>query len=591
MTIATSSAELPAGYHVDPVTGAWLSLPWPGDPLLPWNHPDRMTLLPTSLGPEVIRFGEANLVHHLTGLPWRYTIGQKLFLVLWYAVDDEGRWLYRSGVKRGAKGTGKDPFAAAWANTELCGPVRLVDIDNGRAVGDRHRLSLVQIAANSEAQASDVLRVANAMVPAEMSAEFGFDKGITRTQLHDGSRIELLTASEKSSEGDPATAIALNESHHMTESNGGHKVAEVARRNVGKSPIDVQARLIEFTNAHQQGLDSVAERSYEAWQSQVGNPKAKRRDILYDTREAPPDTDLVDDGSRMAGLVAAYSDSPWADLRRIEDEMLDRRTSVADSIRYYLNGLGAAEDAWVDPMRFDALADVSEVVADDEQVALFLDCSKSSDATGLMGCRISDGFNFTIDVWQKPHGDRGKGWMAPRHEVDAAVRTAFEQFHVTWLGVDPSPAKDDDDEALYWVTQIDAWHRDFRDDVAVWATPGAQGNSVLFDMRLSQRGAVERNKVFTETAMHVAATIDEDLSADAKTFRHDGNAWLRQHTHNAKRRPNKWGVSLGKVNRDSTRLVDLAVCMVGANLGRRVVLNSGKLPKKRGKTKAYFHAR
>jgi len=39
--------------------------------------------------------------------------------------------------------------------------------------------------------------------------------------------------------------------------------------------------------------------------------------------------------------------------------------------------------------------------------------------------------------------------------------------------------------------------------------------------------------------------------------------------------------SLGKQSRGSSRLVDLAVAMVGARLGRRLVLNSGKGETKR----------
>lgn len=567
---ASFTAELPPGYYVDPASGAWLTLPWPGDPLLPWDHPERLALLPPSLGPGVIRWGEQWLVHHLTGQRWRYTPGQKRFLHLWYALDPEtGRWLYRSGVKRGSKGSGKDPGAAAWANTELCGPVHLVDWDGDRPVGGRHRLSLVQIAANSEAQAADVLRVANAMQSKAMRREFEVDAGITRTQLEDGSRIELLTASESSSEGDPATAIALNESHHMTASNSGHATAEVARRNVAKSPAYIQARLIEFTNAHRQGSDAVAERSFEAWQAQVSG-RTRRVDILYDSREAPPSTVLHDEQSLMVGLRAAYSDSPWADLERLRDEAQDPRTSPADSIRYYLNGLAAAEDAWIDPGQFDALARPDLVVTDKEPISLFLDCSKSEDATGLVACRISDGHVMTIQGWQRPHGDRGKGWLAPRHEVDAVVRALFDRYRVEWFGVDPSPAKDDDDEALYWGPMIDGWHRDFQNVVSLWATPGQKtGSAVLFDMRLSKPGGVERNRAFTEAAMQTARDIDEDAA-----LTHDGDSMLRMHAHNARRRPNKWGVSLGKVSRDSGKLVDLAVCMVGARLGRRLVLNS-----------------
>ena len=42
---------------------------------------------------------------------------------------------------------------------------------------------------------------------------------------------------------------------------------------------------------------------------------------------------------------------------------------------------------------------------------------------------------------------------------------------------------------------------------------------------------------------------------------------------NARRRPNRWGVSLGKENRESKKKVDVAVCKVGARMLRRAVLN------------------
>ena len=579
--ISDAAAELQPGYWVDEASGAWCTLPWPT------SQAAKDRLLASSLGPLVIDWAHGlrpdigpGLIDYQTGEPWRYTPGQQRFLILWWAFNPEkGRWLKRRGVKRGAKGTGKDPMGASMCLCELIGPTKLQRLVNGGWTGVRHRMPLVQIASNSESQSKDVLRVANAMLGREAREFYGIDCGETRTILatadETGGRLEVLTASEKSSEGDPATFVMLNESHHMTESSGGHKVATVARRNVGKSPAHIQARLCEYTNAHQQGADSEAERSFEAWQAQVAG-RAKRQDILYDSIEAPPNTDLYDDDSRWAGLVAAYMDSPWSDLERLEDEMLDPSTSVADSIRYYLNGLATAEDAWVDPRRFDDAARVDLVVADREQIAMFLDCSKSSDSTGLVASRISDGHVFVLGFWQKPHGERGKGWLAPRHEVDAVGRAAFDRYHVVWCGVDPSPARDDEDEHLYWRGVVDGWHRDFAKKLPVWATPGAKGHSVLFDMRIKTLGSTERNRVFTEAAMQCAQEIDED-----GTLTHDGDPALRMHVHNARRRPNPWGTSLGKISRGSGKLVDLAVCMVGARMGRRLALNSGKLPRKK----------
>lgn len=583
--MTTAISELLPGYFPDPPswfgTLAWCTLPYPLD------AEAKDALLARSIGPQVIAWAEGRsedtdgpgLIHYLTGEPWQYTAGQKRFLILWYSFDpDTGRWSYRSGLKRGAKGTGKDPFAAAWLNGELIGPTHLVRRD-GQWVGEQHRMPLVQVAANSEAQAKDVLRVANAMLPRRTREFFGINCGETRTIIEGGGRHEILTASEMTSEGDPATAIALNESHHMTASSGGHRIAAVARRNVGKSPRELQARLCEFTNAHTPGMDSVAEQTFLAWQAQAAG-QTRRVDILYDSIEAPPYLDIYTDDGLREFLRAAYADAPWADLDRLAGEVLDLRTSMADTVRFYGNGLGERENAWVDPRKFDELARPDVVVADQTQIALFLDCSKSEDATGLVACRIDDGYVFTAGMWQRPRGDRGKGWLAPRHEVDATVRAMFDRYKVCWFGVDPSPARDDSDESLYWMSLVHQWHVDFRDEVLVWATPGAQtGNAVLFDMRLSQRGGDARNRAFTEAAMQCQRDINDDAA-----FYHDGDAALRTHVHNAQQTTNQWGHGLGKVSRGSKKLIDLAVCMVGARLGRRIVLNSGQLEaKKTGK--------
>jgi hypothetical protein len=555
-----TEAELLPGYFLEDKTGAWLTLPpFPDD-------------VPT-IGHYVLAWAEGATeapgpLHHLTGDPWRFTKGQVRFVLWWYALGDGPRWRYRSGVKRGAKGTGKDPLLAVLALAELCGPTRPVWTGKEWR-GVRHNLALVQIGANSEGQAKDPLIVANAMVSKEMSDYYGFDKGILRTQIEGGSKIEVLTSSEISAEGDPATAIFLNESHHMKHSNGGQLLAGVARRNVGKSPGGM-ARVCEFTNAHMPGEGSVAEDSYEAWQAQVSG-KTKRADILYDSREAPPHLSLHDEEQLMEGLAASYGDAPWVDLERVRDEVQDLRISVAESIRFYFSSLPTSEDSWVDARNFDKLADPNISVADGEPIAMFLDCSKSEDATTLAACRMSDGFVFALQGWQREHGERGKGWLAPREEVDAKVRASFDRYDVQWFGVDPSPARDDSDESLYWMEMVDAWHRDFRDRVLLWASPGKQtGNAVLFDMRTSTPGGRDRVREFTEMAEKTAQAIDEEGS-----LRWDGDSMLRLHVHNARRRPNQFGVSIGKKTRDSKQLVDFAVTMVGALLGRRRVLNSG----------------
>jgi len=575
------------GYRLDPWydTDAWVTLPWPTD------QAEKDLLIACSIGPGVIDWAEGRgdgpgLIDYQTGAPWRYTPGQKRFVILWYAFDPAtGRFVYRRGAKRGAKGTGKDPFGASICNAELCGPTQLVfDDDEQRWVGIPHGMPLVQIASNSEAQSKDVLRVANGMWSKEARAYYDLDCGETRTIIKGtGGRQEVLTASESSAEGDPASFVFLNETHHMTETSGGHRVARVVRRNVGKSPAWLQARTLDGTNAHQQGADSTAERTFAAWQQQVvahaENPDVPI-DILYDSIEAPPTVNVFDPESLRRGLEAAYADAPWADIVRLMGEVLDPETPIADSIRYYLNGLAAAEDAWVDPRKLDALARPQVVVAERTQIAAFLDCSKSVDFTAFAGCRLADGHTFRLGAWGPPRGKAGDGWLAPREVVDATVRAAFERYKIEWFGVDPGPGRDDDDaDVLYWMPLIDGWHRDFGKRLKVWATPGARiGHAVLFDMRIKTLGGKDRNRMFTAAAMQ---TVEDIEQTGESAFTWDGDGLAMRHFHDAKRRPNPWGVSLGKVTRDSKKHVDLAVTYVGARMGRRIVLNSGKVRTRR----------
>lgn len=582
LTTAPSELLLP-GYRVDPETGAWWTLPWPDDP------DERLHIASNSLGPAIIdwsegRTDEPGLIHYQFGTPWQWTRFQKRFLILWYYVDPDARFIYRSGIVRGAKGTGKDPMAGAMCNCELLGPVEFFDWDDetGRPLGRKRGFPLVQVMSNSQEQSKDVLRVANAMWSRAAREYYALDCGETRTVIKDsGGRFEIPPSAEESGEGDPATFIALNETHHMSPSNGGSRVANMGRRNVGKAPRHIQARMCEYTNAHRQGSDTEGEKAFRAWQKQQAPGYKGKKDILYHSIEAAPPFDITTEEGRFRGLAQAYMDADWNDIQRKSDEMADDRTSVADSIRFYLNGLATEEDAWIEPDYFDALAE-QRVVADKDQIALFLDCSKSGDATAMMATRLSDMYCFVPfgdAVWERPHGLPSKErWLAPRAEVDAKARAILNRYEVVWFGIDPSPAEDDDSEALYWREVIDGLHRDYRNKLQVWATPGENiGNAVLFDMRLSQRGGIARNQLFTETAMTVQRWINEE-GRDG-LLRHDGHPTLRTHTHNARNRPNQWGTSLSKVTRDSSKHVDLAVCMVGSIMGARTALNSGKLKK------------
>src|SRR5580765_5172569 len=69
-----------------------------------------------------------------TGDRWEFTERQVRFILWWYSLDDQGRWVYYHGARRLAKGAGKSPFAALISLIELLAPVRLKDFDR-RVIG------------------------------------------------------------------------------------------------------------------------------------------------------------------------------------------------------------------------------------------------------------------------------------------------------------------------------------------------------------------------------------------------------------------------------------------------------------------------
>jgi hypothetical protein len=205
----------------------------------------------------------------------------------------------------------------------------------------------------------------------------------------------------------------------------------------------------------------------------------------------------------MAGLRAAYADAPWSDLERIRDEAQDPRVSVADSIRFYFSRCR--------PPRTPGSTRATSTRQDrrdrrrrraDRALPRLLEEHRRDRPLRLPPQRRPRVRPRRLAApARRPRQGLAR---APRDEVDAEVREAFARWDVLWFGVDPSPARDDEDEALYWADLVDEWHRDFRDDVLIWATPGAKnGNAVAFDMRLSQPGGRDRVRL-TEEAERTA---------------------------------------------------------------------------------------
>lgn len=520
-----------------------------------------------TLGWEVVRWASKYLRHPngpRVGQRWQFVDSQLRFLLWWYALDEDGGWLFQHGVRRLVKGSGKSPFAALIALAEFTAPVRLDRLDPaapGGCVGRPVAMPLVQIAATNESQTTNTMRMVRAFAPkgSRIVKEFGLDPGKTKYYSQAEGTLEIITSSAAGAEGAEATFVVADETEHWTESRGGPELAATLEDNLAKSG----SRMLETCNAWMPGVGSVAEDSWEAWLAQEEGRVRGGSRILYDARIAPPDTDLADDDSLRRALEWVYGDCWWVDQSLIFSRIRNPKARVDDSRRKYLNQPTAADDAWVTAQEWAACADPTRVVSDGEEIVLFFDGSKTRDATALLGCCMSDGHVFVVDIWEPD----------PRHTVesqvdvgavDLAVRRAFERWDVVGFFADVREF-----ESFVKIT----WPASFADSLRVHAVPGGKApEPIAWDMR-------GHLKEFTLSAELTEAEIRD------KGFTHDGDSRLARHVINARRKHNQYGITIRKESRDSPLKIDAAVCLIGVRHVRRLALAAA--PKRRRTGRVY----
>lgn len=524
---------------------------------MPWRGPSYPGELPT-LGYDVLDWISANLAapDRTDYEPLILTDEQAQFVLRYYAIDlRTGNRRYRRGVLSRPKGWGKSPLLGALACVEALGPVVPDGFDaNGEPVGRpwaSMRTPWVQLAAVSEDQTR------NAWSPLlEMLREGpvlgnypNLEPLDTFVNLPKG-RIEFVTSAATSREGNRPVFAVLDQTEEWRPSNGGVKLAATMRRNLGKT----NGSSIESPNAFVPGEGSVAEDSAE-YAKRIAEGRAKDDGLLYDHREAPPETDLSDRESLMQGLQFAYGDSHWVDLDRIAAEVWDPATSPQDSRRFYLNQITHATDSWISQPEWAGCSDATKVVADRELITLGFDGSRKraegvTDATALIGCRVSDGHIFEIGVWEQPDGPLGADWQVPASEVDAAVRQAFGRYTVAGFYADPAK----------WESYISSWEADFSGNTQIKST-----RDHPFEWWMTGGRAVQTVRAL---AKFHSAVIDRELS-------HDGSFALTRHVLNARRRTSRSGTQIAKAHPDSPRKIDAAVAAVLAWTARLDAVAAG----------------
>jgi hypothetical protein len=581
-----------------------------------------------TLGWQIIRWVEENLLGD-EGEPFVLTGEQKRLLLWWYAIDIRGRFVYRKSVVQRIKGWGKDPFAAVIAAVEFVGPCRFegwltkdredLGLQRGEPLAKPHPRAWIQIAAVSKDQTRNTMKIFPGLFSPECIVEHGIDIGKEIIYAYNGARtIEAVTSSPRALEGGRPTFVIKNETHHWLLNNEGHAMSSVIGRNAAKSKGGT-ARVMSITNAYEPSEDSVAQREREAWENERDGLSVNTG-VLYDSVEASgqaymrlprkPDGSFPSDAEVRAYVGAVVDsvrgDAWWLDVEALLGEIFDEANSVSESRRFYYNQIVTADDAWIDsdlaggslvhPLARQYRNEVGNddlragwnLVHPDDPIVMFFDGSKSEDSTGLVGCRLDDGYTFLIGVWQRPPGERGKHWLSPREKVDARVieaagwpeRQKKGRFNVVGFFGDPSHAQDDEDSSRYWDGLMDTWHQRYKDQLQIWATKtGNRQHAIMWDMSspLHQAEFVAAAERFVGEA----ETLNDIEEFDPQ-FQIDGHPALVQHLRNAKRYPTKYGVSLWKGAREGSKKIDLAVCAIGARMVRRMLANVGLEEKEEG---------
>lgn len=494
--------------------------------------------------------------------PFDPTNEQAAFILKFYEIDvTTGRRKYRRAVLSRPKGWGKSPMLAAIACAEALGTVVPDGWDaNGQPVGkpwSEVKTPWVQLAAVSEDQTRNAWAPLLEMLrEGPAIREFpGLEPMETFVNLPKG-RIEFVTSSAVSREGNRPVFVVLDQTEEWKPSNGGRKLADTIRRNLGK----IDGASIESPNAFEPGATSVAEKSAEYAQN-IAEGRARDEGLLYDHREAPPETDMTNRESLLTGLTFVYGDSArdvggWVNLDRLVSEVWDPATDPQDARRFYLNQITHATDSWLSQPEWAGCAKPGEIVGDREPITLGFDGSRkrsraTTDATALIGCRVSDGHLFEIGVWEQPDGPLGEEWEVPTTEVDAAVHSAFAKYRVVGFFADPAR----------WESYIAAWEAKYHRKLTV---KSSSGHPIEWWMTGGRASLTTR-----ALEQFHSAVMDGELS-------HGGTFALTRHVLNARRRSSsRYGLQIGKEHPDSPRKIDAAIAAVLAYQARLAAIAKG----------------
>jgi phage terminase large subunit-like protein len=542
---------------------------------MPWRGADYEGEFP-SLGPQIVEHIEAYLCHgpgDVIGEPIELDDEFYAFVVKAYRLNpDTGRRVYRRGFLSRSKGRAKSELAGMLVCSEALFPVRFAGWDaSGEPVGRPVKSPFIRCLATEEGQSGNTYDNVSTMLEyvVENSADDfpGIDIGKSAASSsrivlhHQRGEITPSTASSSAKDGGKETFAVFDETHlYVTREL--REMHKTVRRNLRKRK-EAEPWALETSTMYEPGQDSVAEATHTYFKAiregRIRDPEAAG--LLFDHRQAKDGTDLADRDELLAGLREAYGPAAeWMDLDGIVAEIWDPQSAPSDSRRYWLNQPVAAEDALLDPAEWAKNA--SEMrLQPGEDIVLGFDGGKSDDATALIAMRLVDRLVQPIGIWERPEGPRGQGWEVDRMQVDDLVENTFGQYQVRAFFAD----------VKLWESYIDTWSERYREKLLAKASPKAL---IGYDMRGHQQELTKATEAL------VQGIVDGQVP-------HTNHPILNRHAGNARRRPNRWGVSFGKESRESPKKVDGFAATQLADMARRTLLASpewAKQQKKKART-------
>ena len=433
------------------------------------------------------------------------------FIIDCYELDPQtGRRLKSKAVYSAPKGRAKSETAGLLGVAEALAEVRFDGWDaNGQPVGRPVRSPFIRCLATEEGQAGNTFQnIAYVMSEWGPDAHPDVYGGITGAKqyqsatalyLPDGGECRSSSSGAASKDGGKETFLVPDEVHLYVLRELRDMYA-TSMRNLGKRR-GAEPWALLTTTACRLGEQSVWEVIEKQWKKgELGD------EWLVHHREARGRIDIMDRERTLRQLREVYGaamddETGWMVAERVYADMLDPTVcrDEQEAARYFLNRSMAGSDAWLPLAVYDKQTRV-ETVEPGEAIAIGFDGSLNDDSTVLRGCRMSDGFRFTIGMWEKPLGAAGVGWEVPRREVLEKFRWAMGHYRVSRAYCDPHE----------WRSDIDALADEFGDEVVVpWATSRDTQMAAALD-RLA-------------TDMKTGETFHED---DPRARDHYGNAYL-----------------------------------------------------------------